>query len=319
VHYPTVYFLPFAFGQWQKGTGVQQTLDALISTGQMPPIIGVFIDTQSGPYVDSDCADSLDGKEQMETFISSTLPTYMDANYRTIARPAYRGLLGFSQGGFCSTMLLFRHPDTFRQAATFGGYYSAGMQSPQTVNAWRPYGGDPATMEAHSPLLLAPTIPESVRPDLFVLVSGYAAQPFYGDQFTAFGAALDQAGIPNQQLVVRNAHSWQSVRANLPVALRTLTQVQMGLTPPPPPTPAPVPTPSASASPAASPSPSPSPSPPPPTPSPVPSPSPRPTASPSRSRPPASAPRATLRPSSPRPTPSPTGSPGSVPGPAAAR
>ncbi len=249
--YPVVYFVPWRFTDWQQGTSIQNMLDGLISSGQIPPTIVVFAATRGDPYVDTECVDSFDGTSMVETYLISTLPNWVDTTYRTIPDAHHRAVLGFSQGGFCSTMLVTRHPDVFNQAVSFGGYYTAAINSPQTVNAWRPFGppgGSQNRIAAHSPILLMRLLTPDVSSQLFFYVSGSPGQPFYGDQYVAFTAEIKAANIPSLTVDTPVAHSWIAVRADLPQALGAVAGAQATKVPGIPATPSPAPTRSAAGS-----------------------------------------------------------------------
>ena len=225
--YPVVYAVPWGLAYWEQGIHVQEMLDGLIARREIPPTIVVFAAlSNGGPYPDTECADSADGAEHIETYLSTTLPTWIDGRYRTLADADHRTMFGFSQGGFCSTMVLLRHTDVFHYAISFGGYYTAGVQSAETVNAGRPWGGDPQLVASHSPMLLASSIPASVRPQLFIVLSGTASQPFYGAQYSAFVDELATDGIPARTIDTPAAHSWPSVQADLPLALQDVAATQ---------------------------------------------------------------------------------------------
>ena len=229
LRYPVVYFVPWPFTDWQRGAHIQDLLDGMISRGELPPTIAVFASAAGGPFVDSECADSVDGTERMETYLSRTLPAWVDGNFRTIADPDHRLLFGFSQGGFCSAMLLLAHPDMFHQAVAFGGYYVAGPRAPQTVNAWRPWGTNAADIALHSPILQARALSPGVRSKLFMVVSGSTTQPFYAAQYASFLAELNADGIAHLGIDIPAAHSWSAVEATLPRALQAVAMRQAGL------------------------------------------------------------------------------------------
>lgn len=229
LRYSVVYFVPYTFKGWQQGTGIQDMLDGMISSGQMPPTIVVFATTQGDPIVDSECVDSFDQTSMVETYLTVTLPNWVDSTYRTLADAHHRAVLGFSQGGFCSSMLLLRHSDVFNQAVAFGGYYTAAIKSPQTINAWIPYGppsGLQNRIAEHSPILLARVLSPAIRSQLFLYVSGSPDQPFYGDQYIAFKAEIKADNIPSMTIDTPVAHSWIAVRADLPQALTAVGSAQ---------------------------------------------------------------------------------------------
>ncbi len=249
--YPVVYFVPWPFNDWQHGTNIQNMLDGLISSGQIPPTIVVFAATTGDPYVDSECVDSFDGTSMVETYLTTKLPNWVDTTYRTIPDAHHRAVLGFSQGGFCSTMLVSRHPDVFNQAVAFGGYYTAAVSSGQTVNAWRPFGppsGSQNRIAEHSPILLVRLLAPDVKSRLFFYISGSPGQPFYGDQYLSFKAEIKADDIPSMTVDTPVAHSWIAVRADLPQALGAVADAQATTVPGGLPTASPAATPAADAS-----------------------------------------------------------------------
>ena len=225
--YPVVYALPWGFAYWEQGIHIQELLDGLIARKEIPPTLVVFPALSTGgPYPDTECADSADGTEHVETYLSTTLPAWIDAHYRTIADADHRTLFGFSQGGFCATMLQLRHTDLFHYAISFGGYYTAAITSPETVNAARPWGDSTQLIASHSPMLLAANLPPAVASRLFIVLSGTPSQPFYGAQYSAFVDELATDGIPDTTIDTEAAHSWPSVQADLPIALVDVANTQ---------------------------------------------------------------------------------------------
>ena len=224
--YPVVYEVPWSLSYWDGGVQLPALLDGLIDGGQIPPVIVMFVSGHGGPYPDSECADSADGRERFETFLTSTLVPWTDAHLRTIPQPGARTVFGFSAGGFCSTNLLLRHPDLFRQAIAISGYYVAGIRSGQTINAWRPFGNDPALLAANSPMQTSAQVAATTRSNLFIALSGDPAEPFYGPQMREFGAALSTAGIPFAWLSTPLGHRWSAVREELPIALEAVAARQ---------------------------------------------------------------------------------------------
>jgi hypothetical protein len=74
-HYPVLYEAPTGFAFWDSATNVKIALDTLIDRGVVPPMIVVFVGSGAGPYPDSECADSYDGKEQEATDFVNLLAT----------------------------------------------------------------------------------------------------------------------------------------------------------------------------------------------------------------------------------------------------
>jgi S-formylglutathione hydrolase FrmB len=222
-----VYEAPWAFSFWDSSIHVQTLLDGMIGRGEIPPEIVVFIAHNGGPYPDSECVDSTDGREWFDRYVSGTVVPYVDATYRTIATPAARTILGFSMGGFCAPVLALHHPDLFGQVVAFSGYYVAGIRSGQTVNAALPFGGSTSAIVANSPIDMAATLPPSVRRGLLFVIVGTPGEPFYGQQFLSFTAELSKDGYPVSVIASPIAHSWTQVRAAFPGALRIVAGRQV--------------------------------------------------------------------------------------------
>jgi enterochelin esterase-like enzyme len=227
--YPVVYEVPWSVSYWAGAIQFPPLLDGLIDSGDIPPEIVVFISAHGGPYPDSECINSFDGREQFETYITDTVVPWADANLRTIPMPAARSLFGFSLGAFCTPNLLFKHPGLFQQAIAMSGYYTAAIRNSQTLNAWRPFGGNATLIAANSPMTEAALLAPSVRSQLFIALSGDPNEPFYGPQMRQFGTVLEHAGIPYAWLPTNLGHAWAAVRAELPAALEAVAEHQVQL------------------------------------------------------------------------------------------
>jgi enterochelin esterase-like enzyme len=206
--YPTVYEAPFTFGLWNDGMDVEPVLDDLITTGRIPPSLFVFISSGAGPYADPECANTFDGREKMDDFMGVTVPAYIDAHYRTIARPAARAIMGMSEGGYCAAILILHHPDVFGSAISFSGYYRAGATG---IGSRPPFGDDPALIAADSPTYQATSLAPSVRSDLYFVLVAQTSQEFYGPQATGFAEILDGAGITYYFIHANSPHGWNQV------------------------------------------------------------------------------------------------------------
>lgn len=226
--YPVIYEVPWGDSSWVT-IGLPGYLDALTNSGAIAGHIVVFVSERGGPYADSECVDSYDGRENVETYVSTTVPAYIDAHYRTIAKPAARSVLGLSQGGYCAAMLVLRHPDVFGTAMAFSGYYQAAIGSPQTRNASLPFGHHQALIDAHSPILLASEVTSSRRAGLFFMLSADPSHSFYGPQYLAMAGTLRQAGIAVDLFPTPLGHSWAAPRAQLPEMLAALGQREAAL------------------------------------------------------------------------------------------
>lgn len=229
--YPVLYEAPYAMPAWDTGVGIRSMLDHLIDSGAIPPMVVVFASEFGGPYRDGECTDSLDKREQFDSYVAKQLVSYVDTHYRSIAAPAARTLFGDSQGGYCSVALWSHHPDVFDSAISFSGYFVSGVMSPQTRNAALPFGNNAAYEAAQSPMDIVPQMPTGVRDRSFVVLSAGYDQSLFASQLRTFAAVLDQARVPMAILPSRFGHSWQTPRDLLPTVLELIAgrMVKLGV------------------------------------------------------------------------------------------
>jgi S-formylglutathione hydrolase FrmB len=212
--YPVLYEAPTGLGLWGSGTGAIGALDSLIDSGAMPASIVVFIDSLGAPYPDTECANSFDGRMWMETFISKTVPEYVDTHYRALATASARALMGMSAGGFCAAMVTLRHPDVFATSISFSGYYYAGIAN---ATSGLPFGSA-AGLSAHSPARLLATIDPTSRDRLFLVVVADPSQQFYGPQAANFESMLKADHFEYATIQAPMPHGWPQVRYEFPAA-----------------------------------------------------------------------------------------------------
>lgn len=146
--YPTVYFLN-AFSNSGKSwtnfspfsVSVPERLDALISVGMLPPLIGVFPDgwTSLGgsQWVNSDAIG------RYRDFLAKDVVGFTDRTWRTLPKPAARAVVGHSSGGYGALVMGRYHPEIF-------GHLSA-----QSPDAYFEYCYLPDLPKAASALLKA--------------------------------------------------------------------------------------------------------------------------------------------------------------------
>jgi enterochelin esterase-like enzyme len=229
--YPVIYEMPWPLSTWDGAIQITSTFDALIDAGNLPPAIVVFVSNRGGPFPDSECVDSYDGRELFDTYVTKAVVPWVDQQFRTIATPDARTIFGFSVGGFCAPSMALRHPDLFRQAVAFDGYFVAAPTDVQTINAWRPFGNDQKLIAAASPLNLASEVAPDQRDKMFVVLSGDPSSRFYGPQMQVFAAELDRVDMPFAWVPSDKGHAWAAVRQTIAPALElaALRQAQLGV------------------------------------------------------------------------------------------
>ena len=218
--YPVLYEAPYGLESWAKGVDIHSMLDGLITSGAIPPMIMVFASTYGGPYVDSECANTFDGREHFDTYMATKLVPYIDSHYPTIANAGARALVGASQGGYCSAALWSHNPTVFGTSIVFSGYFVSGVVSAETQNAARPFGNNAAYEAKQSPIDVVPNIPAAVAARSFVVLSASFTNPFFGPQLASFSSALAAASVPMAIIPAPLGHSWQTQRDQLPTVLQ---------------------------------------------------------------------------------------------------
>lgn len=113
--YPVVYLLHGYGGRYD--TWVRRTKKSLPQEASKWQVIVVCPDGQNSWYWDS----PVDSKMQFDTYVSSELVNYVDANYKTISSAKGRAVTGFSMGGHGGLWLGINHPDVFGACGSMSG------------------------------------------------------------------------------------------------------------------------------------------------------------------------------------------------------
>ena len=198
--YPTLYLLhgsPGRDSDMFTGGKADQAADTLIALGKIPELIMVLPDGNGRPGQTSEWGNSFDHRQNIETYVSTDLVRYVDAKYRTIANPAYRGIGGLSMGGFGAVNIAIHHPDIFGYVSSLGGYYRA------EGSIW---GNNAAYMQQNSPIEVLPTDRQAWHLQMFI---GAATKdsPYYTDA-KEFVQELGQLHIRYHFDVENGGHSW---------------------------------------------------------------------------------------------------------------
>lgn len=214
--YPVLYEAPTGYHLWDGATNVKAALDTLIDSGAIPPTIVVFIDSAGGPFPNTECADSYDGRQWYDTFVSKTVVGWVDAHYKTIPDPTARATAGMSEGGYCAAILALHHPTVFGTSISFSGYYQAG--GAQGTSA-APFGGSKILLANNSPTVVAGRLDAAIRAQLYFIVIAKPDQPGYGPEALAFEKILSANHYPYEGIVASEPHGWQQVRDYFPAAV----------------------------------------------------------------------------------------------------
>jgi len=118
---PVVYLLHGWPGSPQSMvTGYVANLQKAFTAG-VRPFIAVFPDGNAKTHIDSEWADSADGKAMIETWLTTrVIPAVEGDHLRT---REMRAISGFSMGGYGAGIIGLHHPELFSQIATISGYF----------------------------------------------------------------------------------------------------------------------------------------------------------------------------------------------------
>lgn len=112
-HYPVLYLLHGASGNersWVQMGNVQATLDDLIETGRVPPMVVVMPADPNAWWADSHL-------ESVRTAMITELLPHVEETYRTRDARDGRLIAGYSAGGYGAANIVMSRPDLFAAAA----------------------------------------------------------------------------------------------------------------------------------------------------------------------------------------------------------
>ena len=125
--YPAIYVIQGYTGQldmWRNRSPFGQKTypelaDELFASGDAPPCIVVWVDAWTAiggsQFLDSPAIG------RYHTYLCDEVVPWVDANYRTLAEPAHRGIQGKSSGGYGAMVTPMLRPDLFGGLATHAG------------------------------------------------------------------------------------------------------------------------------------------------------------------------------------------------------
>lgn len=122
--YPVIYFLHgWGGNQASYWYVLRPTLDALIGSGAIEPVIMVTPNGDAAPYNGSMWTNSaLYGP--FEDYVTEDVVSFIDSSYLTKAWPNARSLLGHSMGAIGAMTIGLSHPEVFGALAAHSGYFN---------------------------------------------------------------------------------------------------------------------------------------------------------------------------------------------------
>ena len=175
--FPVVYALHgYSIGadQWVKEIRLPQTAEAAFATGtpEMIIVLPSSKNVHNGAFYSNSVTTG-----NFENFIADELVDYIDGHYRTLARPASRGLVGHSKGGYGASRIGIRRAERYGALylmspccqSAMGSRGLTGEQIAQLEALPSPEAGSTLPFALRGTLALASAwSPNPARPPLFV-------------------------------------------------------------------------------------------------------------------------------------------------------
>jgi S-formylglutathione hydrolase FrmB len=208
--YPVLYLLhgvpgrPAAFLQTVR-LGVVE--DALVALHRARPLILVMPFGSTGSFTDKEWANGVRHGEGWETFVARDLVASIDGRFRTVAKPAGRGIAGLSEGGYGAVNIALHHPGEFRVVESWSGYERA-------ADVGAIFGHRASVLRSNSPLETLSGASSRLRRShtFFWFYSG--TDDRFRRQNAAFAGELRRAGLGHRFFLVRGGHNWALWRGN---------------------------------------------------------------------------------------------------------
>lgn len=219
---PVVYFLhgiPRANYRYLAKVGMRHTLDHGFESGRWTPFVLVVPDGHSTGARDGEWADSVNGKVQLESFVTGSLIRAVEGRLRRPERD--RAITGFSMGGYGAMNLALRHPGLYGEVAPVAGYFH--VYDPSGI-----FQGNRKVIKANTPfdhvrrargkaIFLADPTGDTER------LSRHASQQF--------ARKLRSVGVHPVMDVGPGRHNTAYITAELPHVFDFLTSVWRGVRP----------------------------------------------------------------------------------------
>ena len=133
--YPVVYLMHGGWDgrneDWFRYGGVDQILDRMINSGELPPFIAV---TPEGRRDDDNkfytyyMNDADGGYRWEDMFLEEFLP-HVESSYRIIEGKSARNIIGLSMGGYAAIAYSMKDPELFASAAVLSGAFRTDAQT----------------------------------------------------------------------------------------------------------------------------------------------------------------------------------------------
>lgn len=105
---------------WIHGMKIVEKQEEKYASNSLPEVITVLPELNIYPKVDAECMNLPNGP-QIESWITKDVVSYSE---KWLGQNDSKwGVAGFSSGGWCSAMLVLKHPDQFDMGVSIAGYF----------------------------------------------------------------------------------------------------------------------------------------------------------------------------------------------------
>lgn len=178
---PTAVFIAFKFAKIAMSE---------ITSGRIPPFIGVVPTLTIAPPRDTECTD-VPGGPLAASWLAEAVPAYLEHHLRVAPTGPAWSVMGWSVGAFCAAKLIAQHPRTFSSAVGFGGYY----ETEEDGSTGRLFGRDTLRADQASPLWRANS-PLAI----------YENRGFQGDHLLVIAGRQDRQSWKQSARMIRAGH-----------------------------------------------------------------------------------------------------------------
>lgn len=207
LRYPVLYLLHGNGGNlytWVNDGHIQQTADALIARGDIPPCVIVMPDAGTTWFVDR--------KEKMETAVIVDLVADVERNWKVLTTRQGRLVGGLSMGGYGAMRFALKYPEMFVAAALLSpAIYNPeppGNSSARRVGVFGAPEFDASVWKAYNyPALWDAYLAKNLPVPMYVN-SGDDDDFFIEAEATQFYSLLRRNKQPAELRIVDGAHVW---------------------------------------------------------------------------------------------------------------
>lgn len=201
LRYPVIYFLhglPASPTSYQGGSWVGQLLARLGLEAIVVAPQGASAGQSDPEYYDWGPG------ENWATALTSELPRYVDAHYRTIASRTGRALVGLSAGGYGAAVLGLHHPAEYSVVESWSGYFRA---TDPTGEKTLDLGSDAANAYANMHRLVPRLRAQFSRYPTFLAFYVGRSDPTFVPDNLSFDRQLTAGRVPHVFALYRGGHS----------------------------------------------------------------------------------------------------------------